>query len=346
MSDQDVHGAVAGDRTQMLQMQLKAALRDADEAEKAASMPSLDEARAQLSERLAPLMAERRRSLDVQLAEAQAAADARIDEARAHADAVVAEAERVAAEEAARVEAERVAAEEAARVEAERVAAEEAARVEAERVAAEEAARVEAERVAAEEAELAAAQPPSDLATEFAMAAALDAPAESPSEPPVLDDLTTMAPESESDQVSEPAVAEVAAPEEVPTTSEMPVRPTAREVVPVVLDDHDDIWREVPAASTMREVPPREAALPVAVAAAPAQVVVDAEAFARVFATVLAEVLSQRGFAQAPAVVAQPEAFRPQAPQQSFWSQARHLDVLLLGVSALIVAVVLAAWIV
>jgi hypothetical protein len=61
------------------------------------------------------------------------------------------EAERLVAEEAARVEAERLAAEEAARVEAERLAAEEVMRVEAERVAAEEAARVEAERLAAEE---------------------------------------------------------------------------------------------------------------------------------------------------------------------------------------------------
>ncbi len=73
-----------------------------------------------------------------------------------------AEAERLAAEESARLEAERIAAEEA---EAARLAAEEAARLEAERVAAEEAEaarmaaeeadRLEAERVAAEEAEAA-----------------------------------------------------------------------------------------------------------------------------------------------------------------------------------------------
>jgi len=62
------------------------------------------------------------------------------------------EAERLAAEEAARIEAERLAAEEAARLEAERLAAQEAARIEAERLAAEEAARLEAERLAAEEA--------------------------------------------------------------------------------------------------------------------------------------------------------------------------------------------------
>ncbi len=68
------------------------------------------------------------------------------------------EAERLAAEEAARIEAERLAAEEAARLEAERLAAEEAARLEAERLAAEEAARIEAERLAAEEAARAEAE--------------------------------------------------------------------------------------------------------------------------------------------------------------------------------------------
>ncbi len=108
-----------------------------------------------------------------------------------------------------------------------------------------------------------------------------------------------------------------------------------------VIDDSDDIWRKVPVAS-----PHREAALPVAVTPAPAQVVVDAEAFARVFATILAEVLSQRGFTQGPQPVVHPDAYRAAPQRQSFWSQARHLDVLLLGVSALIVVVVLAAWIV
>lgn len=82
------------------------------------------------------------------------------------------EAERLAAEEAARIEAERLAreeaerlaAEEAARIEAERLAAEEAARIEAERLAAEEAARIEAERLAAEEAERLAAEEAARLA--------------------------------------------------------------------------------------------------------------------------------------------------------------------------------------
>ena len=61
------------------------------------------------------------------------------------------QAERLAAEEAARLEAERLAAEETTRLEVERLAAEEAARLEAERLAAEEAARLEAERLAAEQ---------------------------------------------------------------------------------------------------------------------------------------------------------------------------------------------------
>ena len=87
-------------------------------------------------------------------AERRAAEEAAKKEAerRAAEEAAKKEAERKAAEEAAKKEAERKAAEEAARREAERKAAEEAARKEAERRAAEEAARKEAERKAAEEA--------------------------------------------------------------------------------------------------------------------------------------------------------------------------------------------------
>ena len=67
------------------------------------------------------------------------------------------EAERIAAEEAAKLaEGERLAAEEAARIEAERIAKEEAEQAEKERLAAEEAARMEAERIAEEEAAIAA----------------------------------------------------------------------------------------------------------------------------------------------------------------------------------------------
>ena len=275
MSDQDLTGAAVGGRAQMLQMQLKAALRDAEEAEKAAELPSIEEAREQLAGRLAPLMAERRRALDAHLAEVRAAAQTQVEQARAEAEQVVAEAERVAAEEAARVE---------------------------------------AERVAAEDREL-------PVIGAAAARAVIDGANPDAEMEPVVD-AAPVADRAEPVDESEPVV-------------RVPVP------VPPVLDATDDIWRNVPPVA-----PQREAALPVAVAPAPAQVVVDAEAFARVFATVLAEVLSQRGFTQAQQPVMHPEYHRPAPQRQSFWSQARHLDVLLLGVSTLIVVVVLAAWIV
>ena len=289
MSDQSTTGSTESGRAQMLQMQLKAALRDAEEAEKAAELPTIEEAREQLGGRLAPLMAERRRALDAQLAEVRAAAQMRVEQARTEAEQIVAEAERVAAEEVARVE---------------------------------------AERVAAEERNL-------PFVGAVAARALIDGAAFDAEVDPVV--------EVEPVVEAVPAAVEsapVAAPESEPVTvvAEAAVRAPAPEPV---LDVADDIWQQVPVAA-----PQREAALPVAVTPVPAQVVVDAEAFARVFATVLAEVLSQRGFTQAPQPVAYPDAYRPAPQRQSFWSQARHLDVLLLGVSALIVVVVLAAWIV
>jgi predicted flap endonuclease-1-like 5' DNA nuclease len=79
-------------------------------------------------------------------------------ERRAAEAAAKAEAERLAAEAAAKAEGERVAVEAAAKAEAERLAAEAAAKAEAERVAAEAAAKAEAERLAAEAATKAEAE--------------------------------------------------------------------------------------------------------------------------------------------------------------------------------------------
>jgi formylglycine-generating enzyme required for sulfatase activity len=62
------------------------------------------------------------------------------------------EADRMAAEKAARAEADRIAAEKAARAEADRMAAENAAKAEADRIAAEKAAKADADRIAAEKA--------------------------------------------------------------------------------------------------------------------------------------------------------------------------------------------------
>jgi len=74
-----------------------------------------------------------------------------VDKEQEEAEILRAEAERIAAEEAAKAESERIAAEAAAKAEAERIAAEAIAKAEAERIAAE-AAKAEAERIAAEEA--------------------------------------------------------------------------------------------------------------------------------------------------------------------------------------------------
>lgn len=100
---------------------------------------------------------------------------------------------------------------------------------------------------------------------------------------------------------------------------------------------------------------------PVAAAAVPAQqlpvnVVIDAEAFARVFAAVFATLIDERLAAHGPTVQSampyptQMYAALPQptpAPvKQSFWSHAKHVDVLLLSAAMIIVLVVLAAWLV
>ena len=95
----------------------------------------------------------------------------------------------------------------------------------------------------------------------------------------------------------------------------------------------------------------------------PAQVVIDSEAFARVFATVVASLLEERmGSASHPPaawptyipvpiqvpmqVPIQAQVQRPANSSQGMWSAARHPDVLLLGITGLIVLGILAAWLV
>ena len=82
-------------------------------------------------------------------------------------------------------------------------------------------------------------------------------------------------------------------------------------------------------------------------------IVLDAEAFARVFATVLAE--ARAGQPTVPpeylaALQAQAQLIAPAAQKapvkKGFWANAKHLDVLLLGLGAAIVLGILAAWLV
>ena len=91
----------------------------------------------------------------------------------------------------------------------------------------------------------------------------------------------------------------------------------------------------------------------------PVNVVIDAEAFARVFATVFATMFDERVAGRGAHL--QPAPYPTQmysvgqfalpqpasAPvKQSFWSHAKHVDVLLLSAAMVIVLVVLAAWLV
>ncbi len=104
---------------------------------------------------------------------------------------------------------------------------------------------------------------------------------------------------------------------------------------------------------------PEAVALPVAAepgqyghAPLPTTVVIDAEGFATVFATVIASLLDERMLAWGSAM---PTAYITPTPallpvpvpvpvKQSFWTHARHPDVILMGLTMVIVLVVLAAW--
>lgn len=75
-------------------------------------------------------------------------------------------------------------------------------------------------------------------------------------------------------------------------------------------------------------------------------VVIDAEAFARAFAAVLAPILESRQQQQQapqPPVMPHYRIVEPE-PRKSFWSQAWHADVLLALAAIVIVVVVLVAW--
>ncbi len=148
---------------------------------------------------------------------------------------------------------------------------------------------------------------------------------------------------------------------------ELPVEPIAEPVVvePVVeVIDVVEVVTDAPSALSDGPSPQLEAR-PVAANS----VVLDPEAFAQMLATVvataIAAVLEDRAnFAPPqPHLMAQPQQmalpqYIPQYVQMaapmaapvpakaSFWSQARHPDVLLMGVAAAITIVVLAAWLV
>ena len=113
-----------------------------------------------------------------------------------------------------------------------------------------------------------------------------------------------------------------------------------------------------PVAGTPLEADFEAERVPVPVPQLPAQqlpvnIVIDAEAFARVFAAVFAsmqpQVPQQFGAQPYPTQVYSVGQFplpqpSPLPMKQSFWSHAKHIDVLLLSAAMVIVLVVLAAW--
>ncbi|MEK7422261.1 MAG: hypothetical protein AAB131_00335 [Actinomycetota bacterium] len=74
-------------------------------------------------------------------------------------------------------------------------------------------------------------------------------------------------------------------------------------------------------------------------------VVVDAQAFATMFATVLGTMLDERFNNLGPRMsVVQAPAVAPTPVKRGFWTHAKHPDVILLALTTAIVLVVLAAW--
>jgi|GEM_PF-5552530 len=354
-----------------LTLRLRAAQHEAEQAEaNLAQAGSPDDARSAVRERVDPLIEARREALAQQLEQARAEADAGLMASRAAAARLIASsrqeladaeaesaerAQRLLAEEAARQAAEeqmhrdaedeaaRLAAEEAARLEAEelaraedeaaRLAAEEAARLEAEeaaRLEAEEAARLEAE---AEEAARLAEEEAARLEAEAAERAARFEAEEAARREEDAHPLTPTLVESVPQQV-----------------------PPAPQVIPIPLSSHTPTVEEQadatlwgPPAPSPHHVPAQAAVGPLP----PTQVLLDAEAFARVFTNVVAQMLDERlprmqypQYQQMPSVIVQAAPQPAPQPQRSAASNARHLDVILAGVAMVIVLMVLAAWLV
>lgn len=170
-----------------------------------------------------------------------------------------------------------------------------------------------------------------------ARAAGLAAAAAMIAEPTLADDETPDAPTA---AVEPPPTLEPAA--EEPVAEELDAEEPAVEPA-----DDDAVWAATAPTTVEPTVEPTviAAGRPTTDGAGVTNIVIDAEAFARVFATTIAALMQDRQpiVVQAPlgAPVAAPV---PVPPKASFWSEARHADVLLMGLATVIVIVVLAAW--
>ncbi|MEN9643502.1 MAG: hypothetical protein RL238_171 [Actinomycetota bacterium] len=153
---------------------------------------------------------------------------------------------------------------------------------------------------------------------------------------------------------TEPVWAEDEVPTPVEPLVEEPVVALVEEPVVALVEEQVEVLqstevRVAPIALTAADAPELPFARQTLPPPPPQQinVSIDAEAFAKVFATVFASIVEQRlqHVPPAPAYVPYAIAAPPAAlVKQGFWRHARHPDVLLLGVATAIVLVVLAAW--
>ena len=295
----------------MLTLQLRSTLQEADRLDRTDHPIDEAAARRQLRERLDPLIEERQRSYEEALAVARAESQQQI--AAAHEEA---QRRAAAAAEAAAWRPEPVV----------EVPVVEAPVVEAPVV---EAPVVEAPVVEAPVVEVPVVEVP------VVEAPIVEAPVV---EAPVVEVPVVEAPVVEAPVVEVPVV-------EVPVV-EVPVVEAPVEEEPIVIAP-----APLPVV-TQQLAPARPAPQEITVS-------IDADAFARVFATVFASLVDQRthvappmGQAYAPGAYVQNPAMnfapvpQPEARRQSFWSHARHPDVLLMSLATAIVLVVVVAWLV
>lgn len=133
-------------------------------------------------------------------------------------------------------------------------------------------------------------------------------------------------------------------PVEGPAVEELVVEERRTVVVPVLEPSADDaIWARTTAA-TLAATAAAAVQPDSGVSVPTTNIVIDAEAFARVFATTIAALMQDRPPVVVHSAVAPVVAPAPEPVKQSFWSNARHADVLLMGLATVIVITVLAAW--
>ena len=304
-SDQRAGSSRAELARQMLR--LRALRHEAEEAERSEAAADPEAARAELATRLDSLVEQRRQALRSEM-----------EAVRTEAAAIVAEARSAAAVSIERAEAElrtvqiahgdtmtrRAQARESAQLEREAAARQEAAREAAARRAAE---REAAEREAAEHAERVAALAALQL---------------------------RLADEARTVPQPDPAI---------------PTSFLGAAAAPPMCDDA--MWARTVASNPGTAVPPRATEPPpptmppppppppppAAVPATPS-VMLDAQAFAQAFGTVIAALIRDHN----------PRHYESPVPppKPTYWSSAKHLDVMLIGVTMMIAFVVLAAWLV